>query len=195
MDQLGWLQISQHQLQKDVTHRLAFVLVDRRDNKCYFTYLINVLLLVSYLSHSALLFRQLNKSSIRTPLSVAKTGNASALCGRWPFAFLHLLGTNCPEVVRSATHISLARHKTALLGATLLLGVRWPGGTGSQPVHAGLWPWGGNAPLAALVWIARPPVGEVTAYPPLGSPAKLGAAAIQLSSGSTSLIYLSLIHI
>ena len=55
--------------------------------------------------------------------------------------------------------------------------------------YAGSWPWGGDAPLAVLVWIARPPVGEVTAYPPLGSPAKPGAAAIQLSRGSILSIY------
>ena len=33
MEQLGWLQIGQHQLQQDVTHGLAFVLVDGRDNE------------------------------------------------------------------------------------------------------------------------------------------------------------------
>ena len=33
MEQLGWLQISQHQLQQDVTHVLDFVLVDVRDNE------------------------------------------------------------------------------------------------------------------------------------------------------------------
>ena len=33
MEQLSWLQISQHQLQQDVTHGLTFVLVDGRDNE------------------------------------------------------------------------------------------------------------------------------------------------------------------
>jgi len=61
-------------------------------------------------------------------LSVGETGKANARKGRWPFAFLHLLGTNCPEVVRSATHISLVRHKTAILGMALPLGCGSPEG-------------------------------------------------------------------
>ena len=36
MEKLGWLQIGQHQLQQDVTHGLAFVLVDGRDNELDF---------------------------------------------------------------------------------------------------------------------------------------------------------------
>ena len=43
MEQLGWLQIGQHQLQQDVTHGLAFVLVDGRDNELDFANLIGVL--------------------------------------------------------------------------------------------------------------------------------------------------------
>ena len=54
----------------------------------------------------------------------------------------------------------------------------------------GSWPWGGKAPLAALVLIARPPVWEKsrrTRHPdPRAMP---GAAAIQLWRGSTPLIY------
>ena len=42
MEQLGWLQIGQHQLQQDVTHGLAFVLVDGRDNELDFADLIGV---------------------------------------------------------------------------------------------------------------------------------------------------------
>lgn len=48
MEQLGWLQIGQHQLQQDVTHGLAFVLVDRRDNELDFADLIGVFLLDGY---------------------------------------------------------------------------------------------------------------------------------------------------
>lgn len=42
MEQLGWLQIGQHQLQQDVTHGLAFVLVDGRDNELDFADLIGI---------------------------------------------------------------------------------------------------------------------------------------------------------
>ena len=45
MEQLGWLQIGQHQLQQDVTHGLAVVLVDGRDNELNFANLIGVFLL------------------------------------------------------------------------------------------------------------------------------------------------------
>ena len=48
MEQLGWLQISQHQLQQDVMHGLAFVLVDRRDNELNFADLIGIFLLDGY---------------------------------------------------------------------------------------------------------------------------------------------------
>ena len=49
MEQLGWLQIGQHQLQQDVTHGLAFVLVDGRDNELDFADLIGVFLLLQYI--------------------------------------------------------------------------------------------------------------------------------------------------
>lgn len=48
MEQLGWLQIGQHQLQQDVTHGLAFVLVDGRDYELDFADLISVFLLDWY---------------------------------------------------------------------------------------------------------------------------------------------------
>ena len=48
MEQLGWLQIGQHQLQQDVTHGLAFVLVDGRDDELDFADLIGVFLLDWY---------------------------------------------------------------------------------------------------------------------------------------------------
>ena len=47
-EKLSWLQISQHQFQENVTHRLTFVLVDRRDNKLDFSDLIGVFLLGWY---------------------------------------------------------------------------------------------------------------------------------------------------
>ena len=83
---------------------------------------------------------------------------AAPAIGCRPFAFLHI-GTICLEVrIRSAALIFLARHKTAILGATLLAG----GGVAARGQAASLstrgsWPWGGKSPLAALVWIARPP--------------------------------------
>lgn len=40
MEQLGWFQIGQHQLQQDVTHGHAFVLVDGCDNELDFADLI-----------------------------------------------------------------------------------------------------------------------------------------------------------
>ena len=48
MEQLSWLQIGQHQLQQDVTHGLAFVLVDGRDDELDFSDLIGVFLLDGY---------------------------------------------------------------------------------------------------------------------------------------------------
>lgn len=45
MKKLSWLKVGQHQLQKNVTHRLTLVLVDGRDNECVFSCLIGVFLL------------------------------------------------------------------------------------------------------------------------------------------------------
>ena len=113
------------------------------------------------------------------------------LCGCCPFTFLHR-GTICLEVrIRSAALIFLARHKTAILGATLLAGVvQQLRGTGGQSVHYGSWPWGGKFPLAALVLIAHPPVWEKSRRTRRPAPRMmLGAAAIQLWRGSAPLIY------
>ena len=109
---------------------------------------------------------------------LGKHEKAAPVIGCRPFAFLHL-GTICLEVrIRSAALIFLARHKTAILGATLLAGVvRQLRGTGCQPVHSRIVAVGlASSPLAAVVLVARPPVGEVTAHPPPGSPRSLGAA-------------------
>ena len=68
---------------------------------------------------------------------LGKHAKAAPAIGCRPFAFLHI-GTICLEVrIRSAALIFLARHKTAILGATLLAGVvRQLRGTGCQPVHS-----------------------------------------------------------
>ncbi|OUP72975.1 hypothetical protein B5F10_13150 [Anaerotruncus colihominis] len=68
---------------------------------------------------------------------LGKHEKAAPAIGCRPFAFLHI-GTICLEVrIRSAALIFLARHKTAILGATLLAGVvRQLRGTGCQPVHS-----------------------------------------------------------
>ena len=68
----------------------------------------------------------------------------------------------------SATLISLARHKTAILSMTLPRG-RWPGGASGQLVRLRIVAVGWLVPLAALVLFARSPAGEVTAHPPPGS--------------------------
>lgn len=109
---------------------------------------------------------------------LGKHEKAAPAIGCRPFAFLHI-GTICLEVrIRSAALIFLARHKTAILGATLLAGVvRQLRGTGCQPVHSRIVAVGlASSPLAAVVLVARPPVGEVTAHPPPGSPRSPGAA-------------------
>ena len=122
---------------------------------------------------------------------LGKHEKAAPAIGCRPFAFLHI-GTICLEVrIRSAALIFLARHKTAILGATLLAGVvRQLRGTGSQPVHYGSWPWGGKSPLAALVLIARSPMWKKSRRTHRPAPRiKLRAAAIQLWRGSAPLIY------
>ena len=133
---LGWLQISQHQLQKNVTHRLSFVFIDRCDNECDFSDLIGVFFLTGSIGHSVLL-SQFQTNANLSPLFVGETRKGGTRAGRRPFAFLHI-GTICLEVkIRSAALIFLARHKTAILGATLLAGVvRQLRGTGCQPVHS-----------------------------------------------------------
>ncbi len=72
--------------------------------------------------------------------------------------------------IGSAGLISLARHKTAILGSALPhSGKRWPGGTGGQPVLRRIvavgWPSHLRRWCCSLV-----PVEEVTAHPPPGSP-------------------------
>lgn len=96
----------------------------------------------------------------------------AASAGCRPFAFLHI-GTICLEVrIRSAALIFLARHKTAILGATLLAGVvRQLRGTGRQSVPSRIVAVGWQVPTCgAGVDRSSSRVGEVMAHPPPGSP-------------------------
>ena len=103
---------------------------------------------------------------------LGKHEKAAPAIGCRPFAFLHI-GTICLEVrIRSAALIFLARHKTAILGATLLAGVvrqlRWKG---CQPVHSRIVAVGWQVPTCGVgVDRSSSRVGEVSAHPPPGSP-------------------------
>ena len=78
MEQLGWLQIGQHQLQQDVTHGLAFVLVDGRDNKLDFADLIDVFLLDGYgIFHVGLLPERYETMTDSPPCPVGKRKRAA----------------------------------------------------------------------------------------------------------------------
>ena len=103
---------------------------------------------------------------------LGKHEKAAPAIGCRPFAFLHI-GTICLEVrIRSAALIFLARHKTAILGATLLAGgVRQLRGTGCQPVPSRIVAVGWQVPTCgAGVDRSSSRVGEVSAHPPPGSP-------------------------
>ena len=82
MEQLGWLQIGQHQLQQDVTHGLAFVLVDGRDDELDFADLIGVLLLDGYGIFHVGLLPERYETMTDSPL-VPKFGKGIARCPRW----------------------------------------------------------------------------------------------------------------
>ena len=98
-EKLSWLQISQHQFQENVTHRLAFVLVDGRDNKLDFSDLISVFLLGWYGNfHVGLLSAQRETMTDSSPCPVGKRRKAAPRRCR-PLALLHL-GTGCPKVNR-----------------------------------------------------------------------------------------------
>ena len=78
MEQLGWLQIGQHQLQQDVTHGLAFVLVDGRDNELDFADLIGVFLLNGYgIFHVGLLPERYETMTDSPPCPVGKRKKAA----------------------------------------------------------------------------------------------------------------------
>ena len=78
MEQLGWLQIGQHQLQPDVMHGLAFVLVDGRDNELDFADLIGVFLLDGYgIFHVGLLPERYEPMTDSPPCPVGKRKRAA----------------------------------------------------------------------------------------------------------------------
>ncbi len=109
--------------------------------------------------------------------------------GCCPFTFLHD-GTICLEVKnRSAVLFVLARHKTAVVVRRSCWDAAAP--RDRQPAcPLRIVAVGWQTPLAALVWIARPPVWEKSWRTRRPAPRmKLGAAAIQLWRGSTPLIY------
>ena len=187
---LGWLQISQHQLQKNVTHRLSFVFIDRCDNECDFSDLIGVFFLTGSIGHSVLL-SQFQTNANLSPLFVGETRKGGTRAGRRPFAFLHI-GTICLEAkIRSAALIFLARHKTAILGATLLAGVVWQlRWTGCQPVHSRIVAVGWQVPTCGAGVDRSSSVLEKSWRTRRPAPRTMpGAAAIQLWRGSTPLIY------
>ena len=95
MEQLGWLQIVQHQLQQDVTHGLAFVLVDGRDNETNFSDMVHIFFRSGLFSHGVLLSQMQNKI-IALPVVHRGSKQASTLAGCWPAAYD--LGTKCPKV-------------------------------------------------------------------------------------------------
>ena len=89
------LQVSQHQLQKDVTHQLSRFLVNRRDDKADLSDVVHILFLGGLFSHGVLLSQMQNKIAV---LSVVHRGSkpASTLAGCWPVTYD--LGTKCPKV-------------------------------------------------------------------------------------------------
>ena len=122
---------------------------------------------------------------------LGKHEKAAPAIGCRPFAFLHI-GTICLEVrIRSAALIFLARHKTAILGATLLAGVgRQLRGTGCQPVHSRIVAVGWQVPTCGVGVDRSSSVLEKSWRTRRPAPRTMpGAAAIQLWRGSTPLIY------
>ena len=122
---------------------------------------------------------------------LGKHEKAAPAIGCRPFAFLHI-GTICLEVrIRSAALIFLARHKTAILGATLLAGVvRQLRGTGCQPVHSRIVAVGWQVPTCGVGVDRSSSVLEKSRRTRRPAPRAMpGAAAIQLWRGSTPLIY------
>ena len=82
LSQLGWLQIGQHQLQQNVTHGLAFVLVDRRDNELDFADLIGVFLLDGYgIFHVGPPSRAIRNNDRQSPLSRGETQKGGTFDG------------------------------------------------------------------------------------------------------------------
>ena len=87
------LQVSQHQLQKDVTHQLSRFLVNRRDDEADLSDLVHIFFRSGLFSHGVLL-SQMQKHNVRSPLSAGESEQAST-----PSAGLRLmtLGRNVPR--------------------------------------------------------------------------------------------------
>ena len=89
------LQISQHQLQKDVTHQLSRFLVNRRDDEADFSDMVHIFFRSGLFSHGVLLSQMQNKIIV-LPVVHWESKQASTLAGCWPAAYD--LGTKCPKV-------------------------------------------------------------------------------------------------
>ena len=92
---LYWLQISQHQLQKDVTHQLSRFLVNRRDDEADLSDMVHIFFRSGLFSHGVLLSQMQNKI-IALPVVHGESKQASTLAGCWPVTYD--LGTKCPKV-------------------------------------------------------------------------------------------------
>ena len=92
---LYWLQISQHQLQKDVTHQLSRFLVNRRDDEADLSDMVHIFFRSGLFSHGVLLSQMQNKIIV-LPVVHWESKQASTLAGCWPAAYD--LGTKCPKV-------------------------------------------------------------------------------------------------
>lgn len=89
------LQISQHQLQKDVTHQFSRFLVNRCDDETDFSDMVHILFCSGLFSHGVLLSQMQNKI-IALPVVHRGSKQASTLAGCWPVTYD--LGTKCPKV-------------------------------------------------------------------------------------------------
>lgn len=95
--------------------------------------------------------------SIHLPIVLRGNGKGRHPCRVSSFCLSPLWDKMSQSKGRSAALISLARHKTAILGATLLLRCGGPEGQAANLSTRGSWPWGGLSPLVALMLFARSP--------------------------------------
>ena len=103
------LQISQHQLQKDVTHQLSRFLVNRRDDEADLSDMVHIFLRSGFFSHGVLLSQMQNKI-IALPVVHRGSKQASTLAGCWPVTYdlgtrrhklrYATLGQNVPKSAR-----------------------------------------------------------------------------------------------
>ena len=80
------LQISQHQLQKDVTHQFSRFLVNRRDDEADFSDMVHIFFRSGLFSHGVLLSQMQNKIIV-LPVVHWESKQASTLAGCWPAAY------------------------------------------------------------------------------------------------------------